>query len=159
MPILLDKNKKIDDVYLVGVLSRVFGGMFGQDNLISPAEIENLSVEESLNYIIEKARQAKIFPPGVERHNNRRILDVLVGTLKATYFYQRRPYPGKVNIFRAREKHIMAPDPTLVWVELFSVLAADEIEIHNVPGNHYSFVLEPHVQILAESLQKCLCHQ
>ncbi len=156
VPILLDKNKKIDDVYLVGVLSRVFGGMFGQDNLILLAEIENLSVEESLNYIIEKARQAKIFPPGVERHNNRRILDVLVGTLKATYFYQRRPYPGKVTIFRAREKHIMAPDPTLVWVELFSVLAAEEIEIHNVPGNHYSFVLEPHVQALAESLQKCL---
>ncbi|RAM48768.1 MAG: non-ribosomal peptide synthetase [Hapalosiphonaceae cyanobacterium JJU2] len=157
VPILLDKNKKIDDVYLVGVLSRVFGGMFGQDNLISLAEIENLSVEESLNYIIEKARQAKIFPPGVERHNNRRILDVLVGTLKATYSYERRPYPGKVTIFRAREKHIMAPDPTLVWVELFSVLAAEEIEIHNVPGNHYSFVLEPHVQVLAESLQKCLC--
>ncbi|KOP23591.1 amino acid adenylation protein [Hapalosiphon sp. MRB220] len=157
VPILLDKNKKIDDVYLVGVLSRVFGGMFGQDNLISPDEIANLSVEESLNYIIEKARQGKIFPPGVERHNNRRILDVLVGTLKATYFYQRRPYPGKVTIFRASEKHIMAPDPTLVWVELFSVLAAEEIEIHKVPGNHYSFVLEPHVQALAASLQKCLC--
>ncbi|MFH7025972.1 MAG: amino acid adenylation domain-containing protein [Heteroscytonema crispum UTEX LB 1556] len=157
VPILLDKAKPIDNTYLVGVLSRVFGGMFGQDNLVSPQEIEHLTIEEKLDYIIDKARQAKIFPPGVERQNNRRILDVLVGTLKATYSYQRQPYPGKVTIFRAQEKHIMAPDPTMVWVELFSVLAANDIEIYKVPGHHYSFVLEPHVKVLAERLSDRLC--
>ncbi|MCF4967209.1 thioesterase domain-containing protein [Nostoc sp. CMAA1605] len=156
VPILLDKQKPIDDVYLVGVLSRVFGGMFGQDNLVTPAEIEHLSLEAKINYIIDKARTARIFPPDVERQNNRRILDVLVGTLKATYSYQRQPYPGKVTVFRAREKHIMAPDPTLVWVELFSVMAAEEINIIDVSGNHYSFVLEPHVQVLAQRLKTCL---
>lgn len=155
VPILLDKQKPIDDVYLVGVLSRVFGGMFGQDNLVTPEEIQHLSLEAKINYIIDKARKAKIFPPGVERQNNRRILDVLVGTLKATYAYQRQPYPGKVTVFRAREKHIMAPDPTLVWVELFSVMAAEEINIIDVPGNHYTFVLEPHVQVLAQRLKAC----
>jgi amino acid adenylation domain-containing protein len=153
VPIILDKHKKIDDEYLVGVLSRVFGGMFGQDNLVTPDEIESLSVEEQIDYIIDKARKVKIFPPGVERKQNRRILDVLVGTLKATYSYVRQSYPGKVTVFRAREKHIMAPDPTLVWVELFSIIAAKEIEIINVPGNHYSFILEPHVQALAEKLR------
>jgi amino acid adenylation domain-containing protein len=156
VPILLDKNKNIDNKYLVGVLSRVFGGMFGEDNLVSPTEMEHLSIEERLNYIIDKAREAKIFPPGVERQDNRRILDVLVGTLKATYSYQRQPYPGKVTVFRAKEKHIMAPDPTMVWVELFSVLAAGDVEIHLVPGHHYSFVLEPNVAALAENLGKCL---
>ncbi len=156
VPILLDKNKNIDNKYLVGVLSRVFGGMFGEDNLVSPTEIEHLSIEERLNYIIDKAREAKIFPPGVERQDNRRILDVLVGTLKATYSYQRQPYPGKVTVFRAKEKHIMAPDPTMVWVELFSVLAVGDVEIHLVPGHHYSFVLEPNVAALAESLGTCL---
>ncbi|MBD2362774.1 amino acid adenylation domain-containing protein [Anabaena minutissima FACHB-250] len=156
VPILLDKQKPIDDVYLVGVLSRVFGGMFGQDNLVTPDEIQDLSLEAKINYIIDKARQAKIFPPGVERQNNRRILDVLVGTLKATYSYKRQPYPGKVTVFRAREKHIMAADPTLVWVELFSVMAADEVNIIDVPGNHYSFVLEPHVPVLAQRLKACM---
>jgi amino acid adenylation domain-containing protein len=156
VPIVLDQAKKIDNIYLVGVLSRVFGGMFGKDNLVAPEEIQHLNIEEKLNYIIDKARKARIFPPGVERQNNRRILDVLVGTLKATYSYVRQPYPGNVTIFRAREKHIMAPDPTLVWVELFSVLAAGEINIVDVPGNHYSFVLEPHVQVLAKSLKACL---
>ncbi len=72
---------------------------------------------------------------------------------KATYSYVRKPYPGKATAFRAREKHIIAPDPTLVWVELFSIMAAPEIEIIDVPGSHYSFILEPNVQVLAERLK------
>lgn len=152
VPILLDNAKVIDDVYLVGVLSRVFGGMFGLDNLVEPEELDGKTVPEKIDYIIDKARKVGIFPPDVEQQQNRRILDVLVGTIKATYAYERRPYPGKVTVFRAREKHVMAPDPTLVWVELFSVLAAAEIEIVDVPGHHYSFVLEPHVRTLAQRL-------
>ncbi|MDJ0728292.1 MAG: amino acid adenylation domain-containing protein [Prochloraceae cyanobacterium] len=152
MPILLDKNKKIDDSYLVGVLSRVFGGMFGKDNLVTKAELAGLSVEAQISYIIDKARTVGIFPPEVEERENRRILDVLVGTLKATYAYRRQAYPGKVTIFRAENKHVMAPDPQLVWVELFSVLDVRDIEIISVPGNHYTFILEPHVRILAERL-------
>jgi amino acid adenylation domain-containing protein len=156
MPILLDKNKKIDDVYLVGVLSRVFGGMYGQDNLVTAEELEGLNILEQIEYITDKARRVNIFPAEVEGQDNRRIVDVLVGTLKATYAYQRQPYPGKVTVFRAQEKHIMAPDPTLVWVELFAVLAAKEIEIIKVPGSHYTFVLEPNLPVLAERLGTCL---
>ena len=126
--------------------------MFGQDNLVSKAELQGLSVEAQIGYIIEKAKTVGIFPPEVEEQENRRILEVLVGTLKATYAYRRQAYPGKVTVFRAENKHVMAPDPQLVWVELFSVLDVKDIEIIPVPGNHYSFILEPHVRTLAERL-------
>ncbi|MBR8837279.1 MAG: amino acid adenylation domain-containing protein [Stigonema ocellatum SAG 48.90 = DSM 106950] len=156
VPILLDKNKKIDAPYLVGALSRYFGGMFGQDNLVTPDEIKHLDVNEQINYILDKAVEVKILPPSNQSQQNRRILDVLVGTLKATYSYVKQPYPGKVTVFRAREKHIMAPDPTLVWVELFSVMDAEDIKIVDVPGSHYTFILEPHLPVLAERLNSCL---
>jgi amino acid adenylation domain-containing protein len=152
VPILLNPSKVIDDAYLVGVLSRVFGGMFGLDNLVSPQEIRHLKLSQQIDYIIEKAKGSGIFPPQVEHQQNRRILEVLVGTLRATYAYHRQPYPGKVTVFRAREKHVMAPDPQLVWVELFAVLDAIDIEVINVPGNHYSFILEPHVQALGRAI-------
>ncbi len=156
VPILLDPNKKIDNAYLVGVLSRVFGGMFGEDNLVSPEELQGISLDKQIDYIIEKARRVNIFPPEVQQQQNRRIIDVLVGTLKATYTYVRRPYPGKATILRAREKGILVPDPTLVWVEFGAVLAAREIEVIEVPGTHYTFVLEPHLPVLAERLGACL---
>ncbi|WP_315791701.1 amino acid adenylation domain-containing protein [Fischerella sp. JS2] len=144
VPILLDKNKKIDGPYLVGALSRYFGGMLGQDNLVTPDEIKHLSADEQINYILDKAIQVKILPPSNQSQQNRRIVDVLVGTLKATYSYTKQPYPGKVTVFRAREKHLMAPDPTLVWVELFSIMDAEDIKIIDVSGNHYTCILEPH---------------
>jgi amino acid adenylation domain-containing protein len=156
VPILLDKNKKIDPPYLVGVLSRYFGGMLGQDNLVTVDEIKRLSVNEQINYILDKAVEVKILPSSNQSQQNRRILDVLIGTLKATYSYVQQPYPGKVTVFRAKEKHIMAPDPTLVWVELFSIMDAEDITIVDVSGNHYTCVLEPHVQVLAEHLKSHL---
>jgi hypothetical protein len=50
----------------------------------------------------------------------------------------------------------MAPDPTLVWVELFSIMDAEDIKIVDVSGNHYTLILEPHLQVLAECLKSCL---
>lgn len=156
IPILLDQNKKIDAPYLVGALSRYFGGMLGQDILVTPDEIKHLSADEQINYIVDKAIELKILPPSNKSQQNRRIVDVLVGTLKATYSYVQQPYPGKVTVFRAREKHLMVPDPTLVWVELFSTMDAEDIKIVDVSGNHYTFILEPHLQVLAERLKSCL---
>ncbi|BAY24658.1 amino acid adenylation domain protein [Calothrix sp. NIES-2100] len=153
VPILLDKNKKIDAPYLVGALSRYLGGMSGQDNLVTTDEIKHLSVDEQINYILDKAIKVKILPPS---NQNRRIVDVLVGTLKATYSYEKQPYPGKVTVFRAREKHLMAPDSTLVWVEFFSIMDAEDIKIVDVSGTHYTLILEPHLQVLAARLKSCL---
>ncbi|KAK9718856.1 hypothetical protein K7432_005144 [Basidiobolus ranarum] len=155
-PIILDQRKVIDDKYLVGVLSRVYGGMLGFDNLVEPQELENLSIEEQLSYIVKKSRQVGVFSGDADSSKDRRIIDVLVGTLRATYSYKLQHYPGKVTVFRATEKHIMAPDPQLVWAELFSILDAKEIEIIKVPGHHYSFVLDPHVEALAQKLQPLL---
>jgi len=156
VPILLDPDKKIDDVYLVGVLSRVFGGMFGLDNFVSPIELVDLTLDEQIELIIDKAKQAGIFPPEVQQPENHRIKEVLVGTLKATFTYQRRRYQSKVTVFQTQEKHMMISDPHLAWVELFSILDAPAIEIVKVPGSHYTFALEPHIRVLAQRLQEYL---
>lgn len=37
-----------------------------------------------------------------------------------------------------------------------NIQIAKEVEIHHIPGNHYTFILEPHIQVLAESLKMCL---
>ena len=80
----------------------------------------------------------------------------MVGTLKATYAYTRRPYPGTVTVFRPQERHYHAPDPQLVWVELYAILDAADIKLQLVPGNHYSFVKEPNLKVLAEQLNSSL---
>ncbi|MEO1374539.1 MAG: amino acid adenylation domain-containing protein, partial [Cyanobacteria bacterium J06635_10] len=119
VPILLDTNKKIDNLYMRGVLSRYFGGMFGITNLVTEDELIGLNSEEQIEFIIDKAEKLKLFPQSATREQNRRFIDVIIGTLKATYTYKRQPYPGKVTVFRAQEKHPHGIDPQLVWVEMF----------------------------------------
>jgi aspartate racemase len=60
-------------------------------------------------------------------------------------------YPDRVTLFRAIE-NIAFLDPDLGWSEL----APGGLEIHDVPGNTFSMLQEPHVQVLAEKLRDCI---
>lgn len=156
VPVLLDPNKQIDNLYLKGVLSRYFGGIFGVGDLVREEELSGLSSQEQIEFILSKAEKLGLFPQEASREQNRRFLDVIIGTLKATYTYKRRPYPGKVTVFRAREKHPHACDPQLVWVELYAILDAADVEVVMVPGDHFTFLKEPNLGVLAERLNSYL---
>ncbi len=156
VPILLDPNKKIDNMYMKGVLSRYFGGMFGVTNLVAEDELLDLNSEAQIEFIIDKAEKLELFPKEATREQNRRFIDVIIGTLKATYTYKRRPYPGKVTVFRAQEKHPHGIDPQLVWVEMYPILDVADMEVVMVPGNHFTFIKEPNTKVLAERLSQHL---
>jgi len=152
VPILLDPSKKIDHLYMRGVLSRYFGGMFGITNLVTEEELIGLNSEEQIEFIIDKAEKLELFPKEATREQNRRFIDVIIGTLKATYTYKRRPYPGKVTVFRAEEKHPHGIDNQLVWVEMYAILDVADLEVVIVPGNHFTFIQDPNLKVLAERL-------
>jgi len=156
VPILLDPNKKIDNLYMRGVLSRYFGGMFGRTNLVVEDELVGLNPEEKIEFIIDKAEKLELFPKEGNREQNRRFIDIIIGTLKATYAYKRHPYPGKVTVFRAQEKHPHGIDPQLVWVEMYPTLDVADMKVVMVPGNHFTFIQEPNIKVLAESLSSHL---
>ena len=66
--------------------------------------------------------------------------------------YVYRHYPGKLVLFRARERAFyVRKDLTAGWS-----VYADELDVHEVPGNHANLINEPNVQTLAETLKKCI---
>ena len=69
--------------------------------------------------------------------------------LKAGMAYLPRPYPGPIAVFLARETDQGQGDRP-------GSLATGRVEIHEVPGNHATFIKEPHVRVLAEKLRTCL---
>lgn len=61
-------------------------------------------------------------------------------------------YSGTVTLFRASKQEMgIYHDPTLGWGQLIN-----ELKIHEVQGQHWSIIEEPHVQFLAEKLQSAL---
>jgi thioesterase domain-containing protein len=68
---------------------------------------------------------------------------------KALTEYVLPSYPGTVALFRSDDRSMLDSDP-LGWNEF-----AAEVDLYHTPGNHVTFVREPHVQALAEQLKTC----
>jgi len=141
----------IDDRYLWGVCNRVYGGLVGREELLDVAELEAMPHDAGrLTAVLERVRERGVFP---DRADMERALEVLVGTLHATYDHDHaRIYRGPVVGFRSLQRHINAPNPALVWVERALLLDEHRTELCWVEGSHYSCVLEPHVRSLARTL-------
>jgi thioesterase domain-containing protein/NAD(P)-dependent dehydrogenase (short-subunit alcohol dehydrogenase family)/acyl carrier protein len=60
-------------------------------------------------------------------------------------------YPGRVTLFRAIE-NLGFIEHDLGWSEL----APGGLEIHDVPGDTFSMLEEPHIQVVAEKLRDCI---
>jgi thioesterase domain-containing protein/acyl carrier protein len=67
--------------------------------------------------------------------------------------YRPKIFPGKLTLFRASNQPLgIYPDPVLGW----EGLAAEGIEVHEVPGHHGTIVTEPYVRTLATKLNACI---
>jgi thioesterase domain-containing protein len=75
--------------------------------------------------------------------------------LEASKNYQPKFYPGKLILMRTMQwlgGVGYEIDEQMGWGKL----AGGGIEVHKVPGNHFSMFEKPHVQKLAETLRGCL---
>jgi thioesterase domain-containing protein len=72
---------------------------------------------------------------------------------KALRSYQPQPYSGPLTLFRARmQPFLSCHEPDNGW----SRVAAGELEVRSVPGNHLAMLQEPHVRTFAKELGACL---
>jgi hypothetical protein len=69
------------------------------------------------------------------------------------YSYIPHVFAGRITVFRPTWLPLgRAYDPTMGWGNL----AADGVELYEVPGYHSSLVFEPRVRGLAKLLRSCL---
>jgi thioesterase domain-containing protein len=81
-----------------------------------------------------------------------RLEQVYNANLAALDTYRSAPYPGKIILFNALERDPgILPDPNYGWTGL-----ANDIEIHEVAGNHDTMLAEPNVSSLATAIRKVL---
>jgi len=79
--------------------------------------------------------------------------DIGITHLRAGRIYRRRPYAGRVTLFRAEIQPIgVRPNPYSGW----QTIACDGVLLEEVPGDHSSLILEPNVAVLASRLRACL---
>ncbi len=82
-----------------------------------------------------------------------RLFQVFRMNVHAMMRYQPQIYPGRITFFRADNP---ISDTSYDPIEDWRTLATGGVEVHMVPGDHYTMLREPSVLVTAEWLRVCL---
>ena len=85
--------------------------------------------------------------------NTQRALEIMQINNKAIASYYLKPVDLKINLFRAKQVDEYVHDKVYMGWKPF---ALNGIDIHDVPGDHYSIFSAPNDKVFAEVLQKVL---
>ena len=112
---------------------------------------ETSVVADSASNVQRHLDSRRQVPPDIDVDELLHLMDVVTTHDHALSAYRERTYSGPVTIIRAREQ----PDERahdLGWGEF----VAGGVEVHVVPGDHYTMLQPPHVEVLASRLRLCL---
>jgi thioesterase domain-containing protein len=113
--------------------------------------IRHLHPDEQLAYMIELAKANNVVPSELELSQARNFVKVLRANFKAAADYAPQPYSGQITLFQASEQPVTGDESGPF--EGLSRLATGGVRVYEVPGNHVSMFLQPHVKSLAASLK------
>ncbi|NEO98573.1 MAG: amino acid adenylation domain-containing protein [Symploca sp. SIO2E9] len=122
-------------------------GLVGDLNL-SLEHLSQLKPDERLIYVLEQAKQNHRVPADFDLAQIHHFLKIGKLNYQAQQNYKPQYYSGKIILFKARETDT---DLEAAWKEVVA-----DVEKVMVPGNHDNMLRSPHVEILAQQLQKYL---
>ena len=115
--------------------------------------IVHFEEDEQLKRLVEQAKQVGELPAYFPLDQAKSMLAVFRGHLVAAGQYQPQPYPGKAVLLQACEGvAAKGSDPSLGWSEIIK----GNSELHWIPGDHTTMVVDPNVKVLAEKLEHCI---
>jgi amino acid adenylation domain-containing protein len=148
----LDDAAPLDEITLLINFAHDLG--LSVDGLkLSTDELAKLNAEELLNYVLQRAIEAGIVPQDIQLAHARRLFEVFKLNVQAMQSYRPQPSSMRVTLLKAGEQRAKeTSDETMGW----GALTSGEVEIHTVPGSHFTIVREPYVRSLAEQLADCI---
>jgi acyl transferase domain-containing protein/thioesterase domain-containing protein/acyl carrier protein/protein-L-isoaspartate O-methyltransferase len=141
MPVIFESDVEIL-AYLLNV---------GANVSVSLDKLRKLTLDEQLRYFIKEQKKIeRQMPPNLDITQVRHLTRLFKVNVQAMCEYQPQVYPGQIIFFCAKEKDAYnAKNPESAWFNL----AADGLEIHEIPGNHITMNHSPHVEVIANLLK------
>ncbi|MBD1924294.1 amino acid adenylation domain-containing protein [Microcoleus sp. FACHB-831] len=163
-PILSNQSQQeteFNDAYLLANKAVEMAKFFGKNISISEATVSQLEPEEQLNYVLDIMKQADFIHLDINLQQIRSYLQVIKSHKKAVMDYVGKVYNGKITLFQADQQRFFEEDDKISKniVELgssWSKFISQPLDIETIPGDHYTIMAEPNVQVLANKLKSCL---
>jgi thioesterase domain-containing protein len=120
---------------------------------LNEVDLRTLAAPDQLPHVLQRAQAAGLLPAEVEASEAQAYFRVFQAGLAAMARYRPRPFGGKLVLFQPRQPlPDILPDSRARWREL----AGGGLDVHEVPGNHYTMLSSPNVAMLARQLEDCL---
>ncbi|HEX5876035.1 MAG TPA: amino acid adenylation domain-containing protein, partial [Pyrinomonadaceae bacterium] len=115
----------------------------------APQEVLQSGTHAQLSWVLDQACRAQRLPPDVSADDLRHPFELYLADVKA--FRNYRPPASSIPLLLLRaEEERENPETIARWRRLSS----DNLEIHNVPGDHLTMMRAPHVSTLAKVLSE-----
>jgi acyl transferase domain-containing protein/thioesterase domain-containing protein/acyl carrier protein len=112
-------------------------------------ELQHLKPDEQLMHLLRKGGVVNRMFSSIALPQLQRFQQLVTLNWQALRSYTPRPYAGRVLFFEAEERDAFTiPSPHSGWADL----ALGGFVVHNVPGNHITMNLPPHVEVLVEKI-------
>ncbi|NOK62225.1 MAG: amino acid adenylation domain-containing protein [Chloroflexi bacterium AL-W] len=141
-----------DDTVVLAWFVRDLGKILGQQITVSYEDLCNRTHDQQLQIVLEHMRATHILPDDIGLQQIGHYATVFTNNIRATNTYAPQPYAGNVALFRADEQP--TDDGMDAWLG-WRTYITNEITISTIPGNHYTMVKPPHVQLLSKQLDQC----
>ncbi|HVR96470.1 MAG TPA: amino acid adenylation domain-containing protein, partial [Thermoanaerobaculia bacterium] len=138
-------ERVVGDGELVTLFANDVARLFGVSLPSLPA-----AAEDALRLLAAEAERAGLLPPGAGDGEVQRRYKVFRANFRALEGYSGGPCAAPVLLFKAAETD--RPEADLGW----SRLSRGPVEAHELPGDHYTLLQQPHVRTLAALLRERL---
>ena len=127
----------------------LFNGYRDQPLALTYEQICDLSPEEQLQTVLDQLKAANQLAQSMNIEEFMRFIQVLSTNLASYQHYRPGRYQGPITLLRCTEA---ATDTQSPWTPFIT----QALEVHTVPGTHFSMLTDPHVALLAAQLQHCI---
>lgn len=154
-----DRPDDWEDTALVRLFASYLGAREGREISMAGDALAD-SADESFRRLRDHAVAAELVPADAEVEHVRSLYEAYkVGLRLGTQLlwrYRPRPYAGPITYFRAAEESAVLQEVFPAAASTWTGLTGASLEIHDVPGSHYTMFLPPHARTLAELLKQRL---
>ncbi|MBV9790840.1 MAG: amino acid adenylation domain-containing protein, partial [Chloroflexi bacterium] len=138
---------------LAAAFARDLGGLFGKPLAITPAELELLTDDQRLSYVLAEAQRQQVLPPDIDLDQLRRLANVFYANLAMLHTYTPAPTTVPIALLEVDRRAQTGSENPLAegWRTL-----TPNVESQTVAGTHYTLLRSPQVQAVAEWLGRLL---
>ena len=120
----------------------------GHQVRISPEDLRSLTTQERLSHIVKLGRAAGLVPEDIGLPRIASLFETFSINFRASQSYDPGPYPGHLVLWHSEQTlSTVSPDRLAAWNRL-----AQGVETSVLAGDHYTLLLRPQVERLADEL-------